>query len=98
MSKILSEVASGNGDTPVNDEDSSVGNFVTADACEIILGQCTEMKLKMMKIYKILKCPNFVKVSTKESPCSWFKGRQLQATLQFHFHKINNIDQNYNFN
>lgn len=45
MSKILSEVATGNGDTPVNDENSSVGNFVIADACEIILGQCTEMKL-----------------------------------------------------
>lgn len=98
MSKILSEVATGNGDVPVNDENSSVGNFVIAEACEIILGQCTEMKLKMMKIYKILKCPNFVKVSTKESPCSCFKGRQLQATLQFHFHKINYIDQNFNFN
>lgn len=86
MSKILSEVATGNGDVPVNDENSSVGNFVIADACEIILGQCTEMKLKMMTIYnKILKCPNFVKVSTKESPCSCFKGRQLQATLQFFF-------------
>lgn len=49
-------------------------------------------KLKMMKIYKILKCPNFVKVSTMESPCSCFKERQLQATLQYHFHKINYID------
>lgn len=85
MSKILSEVASGNGDTPVNDEDSSVGNFVTADACEIILGQCTEMKLKMMKIYKIFKCPNFVKVSTKESPCSWFKGATITGNVTISF-------------
>lgn len=38
MSKILYKVATGNGDTPVNDENSSVGNFVIAYACEIILG------------------------------------------------------------
>lgn len=38
MSKILSDVATGNDDTPVNYENSSVGNFVIADACEIILG------------------------------------------------------------
>lgn len=40
--KILSEVATGNADIPVNDENSSVCNFVIADAFEIILGQYTE--------------------------------------------------------
>lgn len=38
MTKILSDVATGYDDTPVNYENSSVRNFVFTYACEIILG------------------------------------------------------------
>lgn len=51
---------------------------------------------KELKMIKILKWPNFVKVIKKKSPYSYFKERQLQEMLQFHFHKINYIDKNFN--
>lgn len=80
MSKIRSDVTTGNDDTPVNVENSSVGNFNISDGCDDFkLGNALE-EIENVKYYKTIQCPDFVTVITKESLCSYFKERQLQTT------------------
>lgn len=91
MSKILSDVAIGNDDTLVNDEHSFVRNFNISDACDdiiYVLENALE-EIEIVENLQILKCPDFVEVLTKGSLCPRFKERQLQATIQFHFHEKN---------
>lgn len=57
MSKILSDIATGNDDTQVNDENSSEGNFNISDACDnIILGNASEELLLL--VFFNSKSPN----------------------------------------
>lgn len=76
MSKILSDVATGNDDTPVYYENSSIGNFVIADACEIILGNA-QKEIGNDANLQDFTMPQFYQNNYKEKSVFMFQGTKI---------------------
>lgn len=85
MSKILSDVATGNDYTSVNDENSSVGNFNISDACDdIILGNALE-EIENVENSQNFKMPEFCHSNYKGKPVSMFQGATITGNVTISF-------------
>lgn len=87
MSKILSDVAIGNDDNPVNDEYSLVGNFNISDACDDIIhvfGNALE-KIEYIENLQNFKVPQFCHSNYKGKPLSMFHGATNTGNVTISF-------------
>lgn len=97
MLKILNKFATGNGDTPVIDENSSVGNLFLQMPSKSYLCNA-QNEIENDENLQNFKVPQFCQSKYKGKPVFMFQGATIIGNVTISFHKINNIDKNYNFN